>query len=48
MVENIRTPKFKKFGYEHGTTQHNGIGERMNRTLTRRAKTIHIQLDLPK
>lgn len=49
--------KFKKFCYEHGirmertvpgTPQHNGVAERMNRTLTERARSIRIQSGLPK
>ncbi|CAO2827530.1 unnamed protein product [Amaranthus hypochondriacus] len=49
--------KFKRFCYEHGikmertvpgTPQHNGIAERMNRTLTERARSIRIQSGLPK
>lgn len=49
--------KFKKFCYEHGirmertvpgTPQHNGIAERMNRTLTERARSLRIQSGLPK
>jgi len=46
--------KFKKFCYEHGvrmertvpsTPQHNGVAERMNKTLTERAKSLRIQSD---
>ena len=49
--------KFKKFCYEHGirmertvpgTPQHNGIAERMNRTLTERARSLRVQSGLPK
>ena len=46
--------KFKKFCHEHGirmerivpgTPQHNGVAERMNKTLTERAKSLRIQSD---
>lgn len=49
--------KFKKFCYEHGirmertvpgTPQHNGVAERMNRTLTERARSLRVQSGLPK
>ena len=49
--------KFKKFCYEQGirmertvprTPQHNGVAERMNQTLTERARSIRIQSGLPK
>ncbi|BBG97487.1 transposable element gene [Prunus dulcis] len=49
--------RFKKFCYEQGirmertvpgTPQHNGVAERMNRTLTERARSIRIQSGLPK
>ncbi|WVZ24135.1 hypothetical protein V8G54_002679 [Vigna mungo] len=49
--------KFKKFCYEHGfkmerivpgTPQHNGVAERMNRTLTERARSLRLQSGLPK
>jgi len=49
--------KVKKFCYEHmtrmertvpGTPQHNGVAERMNRTLTERARSLRVQLGLPK
>ena len=49
--------RFKKFCYEHGirmertvpgTPQHNGVAERMNRTLTERVKSMRIQSGLPK
>ncbi|KAL3830794.1 hypothetical protein ACJIZ3_019596 [Penstemon smallii] len=48
---------FKKFCYEHGirmertvpgTPQQNGVAERMNRTLTERARTMRMQSGLPK
>ena len=48
---------FKTFCYEHGikmertvlgTPQHNGVAERMNRTLTERARSIRIQSGLQK
>ncbi|WVZ16376.1 hypothetical protein V8G54_009358 [Vigna mungo] len=49
--------RFKKFCYEHGirmertvpgTPQHNGVAERMNRTLTERARSLRLQSGLPK
>ncbi|KAK2378762.1 putative mitochondrial protein [Trifolium repens] len=49
--------KFKKFCYENGirmertvpsTPQHNGVAERMNRTLTERARSLRMQSGLPK
>ena len=49
--------RFKKFCYEHGirmertvpgTPQHNGVAERMNRTLTERARSLRVQSGLPK
>jgi hypothetical protein len=49
--------RFKKFCYGHGiriertvpgTPQHNGIAERMNRTLTERARSMRVQSGLPK
>ena len=49
--------RFKKFCYEHGirmertvpgTPQHNGVAERMNRTLTERARSIRTQSGLQK
>ncbi|WVY97343.1 hypothetical protein V8G54_029494 [Vigna mungo] len=49
--------RFKKFCYEHGIRmertvpgmpQHNGVAERMNRTLTERARSLHLQSGLPK
>lgn len=49
--------RFKKFCQEHGirmertvpgTPQHNGIAERMNRTLTERARSMRLQSGLPK
>ena len=49
--------RFKRFCYEHGIRiertvpgmpQHNGVVERMNRTLTERARSIRIQSGLPK
>ncbi|WVY97098.1 hypothetical protein V8G54_029249 [Vigna mungo] len=52
--EDIR---FKNFCYEHGirmkrtvpgTPQHNGVAERMNRTLTKRARSLRLQSGLPK
>ncbi|WVZ16676.1 hypothetical protein V8G54_009658 [Vigna mungo] len=52
--EDIR---FKKFCYEHGirmertvpgTPQHNGVAERMNITLTERARSLCLQSSLPK
>jgi len=49
--------KFKKFCYQHeirmertvpGTSQHNGVAECMNRTLTERARSLHVHSGLPK
>jgi len=49
--------EFKKFCYQNeiklirmvpGTPQHNGIAERMNRTLTERARSMRLQSGLPK
>ena len=49
--------RFKNFCYEHeikmertvlGTPQHNGVAERMNRTLTERDRSTCIQSSLPK
>ena len=49
--------RFKQFCYEHGIKmqrivsgmpQQNGVAERMNRTLTERARSIRIQSGLPK
>ncbi|KAK2366240.1 putative mitochondrial protein [Trifolium repens] len=49
--------RFKKFCYEHGirmertvpgTPQHNGVAERMNRTLTERARSMRVQSGLSK
>ena len=48
---------FKKFCYKNdirlektlpGTPQQNGVAERMNRTLTERARSMRIQAGLPK
>ncbi|WVZ05968.1 hypothetical protein V8G54_019314 [Vigna mungo] len=49
--------RFKKFYYEHGMRmertvpgmpQHNGVVERMNRSLTERARSMRVQSGLPK
>ncbi|WVY93468.1 hypothetical protein V8G54_032556 [Vigna mungo] len=49
--------RFKKFCHEHGirmertvpgTPQHNGVAERMNRSLTERARSMRVQSGLPK
>nr|KYP40338.1 Retrovirus-related Pol polyprotein from transposon TNT 1-94 [Cajanus cajan] len=49
--------RFKRFCYEHGirmertvpgTPQQNGVAERMNRTLTERARSMRVQSGLPK
>lgn len=49
--------KFKTFFHKHeikmerivlGTPQHNDITECINRTLTKRAKSMHMQSGLPK
>jgi len=49
--------RFKKFCYEHGirmerivpsTPQHNGVAKRMNRTLTKTARSLRLQSGLPK
>ncbi|WVZ02641.1 hypothetical protein V8G54_023447 [Vigna mungo] len=56
-VSSIGDTRFKKFCYEHGirmertvpgTPQHNGVAERMNRTLTERARSLRLQSGLPK
>lgn len=54
VYEDVR---FKKLCYEHGikmkrsvpgTPQHNGVAERMNQTLTERARNMRVQSGLPK
>jgi len=49
--------RFMKYCYEHGirmerivpgTPQHNGVAERMNRTLTERIRSLSLQSGLPK
>jgi hypothetical protein len=53
----MKTPGFKRFCFENGirlertvpgTPQQNGVAERMNRTLTERARSMRIQSGLPK